>query len=81
MVIVGVGALWSAFLNIRDHQAYASASRFALFGAALFAFVNPTGIERLITNRPLVAVTIGILLVVMICGYYLVFFVVFPPPK
>ena len=81
MVIIGLGALWSTFLNIRDHHAYASASRLALFSAALFAFANPTGLERLIRERPLVALTIGMLFVSMICGYYLVFFVVFPPPK
>lgn len=80
-LIIGLGALWSTLSNIRNHQAYASASRLALFSAALFAFVNPTGLERLIKDRPLVALMIGIFFAIIVCGYFLVFFVMFPPPK
>jgi hypothetical protein len=80
MVVLGLGALWSAFLNARNHHSYAFSSRLALFSAALVTFVNPIGIERLIKERPLVAVAIGILLILVICGYYFVFFVLFPPP-
>ena len=47
----------------RDHDTYGAASILALFGGALFAFVNPTGLESLIKNRPIVALTLGMLFV------------------
>jgi len=81
MIAIGLIALWSAFINIRGHNTYAVASRLALFSAALYTFANPTGLERLIKNRPIIAIAIGTLFVIMICAYYFVFFVRFPPPK
>jgi hypothetical protein len=81
MVIIACGALWSAVLNLREHHAYGFAGRMALFSAALVTFVNSTGLERLIRDRPIVALTIAAILVSLIAGYYIMFFVVFPPPK
>ena len=81
MVMIGIGAMWSALLNAHNHHAYAFASRLALFSAALTGFVNSAGLERLIRRRPLVAVIIGVIFVAMIGGYYILFTVVFPPPN
>jgi hypothetical protein len=81
LALIGLLALVSALVNLREHHSYAFASRLALFSAALLAFANPSPLEKLIREKPLVALGVGAFLLLLGLAYYLLFYVIFTPPR
>ena len=78
MVVIGIAALSSMLFNLLEHHTYEIASRLALFSAALVGFLNPTPFEQLIKNRPFVALAIAAFFVVLIVGFYIFFYIMYP---